>query len=196
MKTIYLDTETTGFGYKKADRLVSVAAIKGNEIFYVEVDPMREIPRAASKVHGITSKYLKSRYARPFSHYADSLYQFIKGHRLVIHNAPFDIGFLNKEFRLYFNDTSFDIKKQCEVVDTLKIARNLFPGQKNSLDVLAKRLGVEDKRMHHNAYDDTLILRDVANLLFSAQKKQSSVEAAEGYERPKKRRRISQKMKK
>lgn len=191
MKDIYLDTETTGLSAKKGDKLVSVAAIKDNEVFYVEIDPMRQIPKAASKIHGIDAKYLKDRHARPFGHYADSLLKFLDGNRLIIHNARFDMSFLNNEFRKHLGDQSFDLGTNCEVVDTLKIARGLYKGQKNSLSALAQRLGVEDNREKHNAYEDALILKNVAKVLFSEQAKQQEVQKQAAEVLPRKRRRIA-----
>ena len=93
MEDVYLDTETTGFSPKNGDRLVSIGAIKGNEAFYVEIDPKRPIPQKVSAIHGIDSQYLKDRHAREFGHYADDLMKFIDGRRLIIHNASFDLKF-------------------------------------------------------------------------------------------------------
>lgn len=177
MSDIYLDTETTGLSYKLGDKLVSVAAIKegkDNEVFYIEVDPQRDIPSQASRIHGIDKDYLKKRHARPFPHYAQDFLNFVQGNRLIIHNATFDVGFLNNELRQYFQDESFDLRNKCQIVDTLKIARGLYKGQGNSLDALAQRFNIASQRERHHAVGDSQLLQKVAKVLFSQVEKQGS----------------------
>jgi len=128
--------------------------------FHIYLQPDREIDEGAIAVHGITNEDLKDKPR--FKDVADEFYDFIKGAQLIIHNAPFDIGFLNNEFALIGQHERADISSYCDVLDTLQMARERHPGQRNSLDALCKRYGVDNSgRELHGALLDSEILADV-----------------------------------
>ena len=138
-KYIVLDTETTGLEVNQGHRVIEIGAVllndrkKSEEHFHSYLNPARLIDEEASKVHGITNADLED---KPFfDEIAEEFINFIEGSTLVIHNAPFDTGFLNNELKIA--STSYpDLEEICEIEDSLIIARNKFPGQRNSLDAL------------------------------------------------------------
>ena len=167
MNEIFLDTETTGLSFQEGHRIVEIACIETkdliptNKIFHKLINPERDIPEEAFKIHGFSKEFLSSK--KTFNQIADEFLNFIKGKKIIIHNANFDLGFLNNELR--------KIKKltinQTEVIDSLEVARNKFPGTSNSLDALCKRFNIDlSKRVKHNALLDCELLREVyINLL-------------------------------
>ena len=174
-KYIVLDTETTGLEVKQGHRVIEIGAVllndrkKSEENFHSYLNPSRLIDEEASKVHGIMNVDLED--SPSFDEIADEFVEFIDGATLVIHNAPFDLGFLNNELQLA--STSYPkIEDICEVEDSLLIARDKFPSQKNSLDALAKRFDVSGyDRSFHGALLDANILADVFVQLTGGQSK-------------------------
>ena len=174
-KYIVLDTETTGLEVKQGHRVIEIGAVllndrkKSEENFHSYLNPSRLIDEEASKVHGIMNVDLED--SPSFDKIADEFVEFIDGATLVIHNAPFDLGFLNNELQLA--STSYPkIEDICEVEDSLLIARDKFPSQKNSLDALAKRFDVSGyDRSFHGALLDANILADVFVQLTGGQSK-------------------------
>ncbi len=164
-KYIVLDTETTGLEVKQGHRVIEIGAVllndrkKSEDHFHSYLNPSRLIDEEASKVHGITNQDLEDKPS--FDEIAEEFINFIEGATLVIHNAPFDLGFLNNELQLA--STSYPkIEEICEVEDSLIIARDKFPGQRNSLDALATRYDVSGyDRTFHGALLDANILADV-----------------------------------
>ena len=167
MNEIFLDTETTGLSFKDGHRIVEIACIETKDliatgnVFHRLINPERNIPEEAFKIHGFTEKFLSTK--EKFDKIADDFLNFIDGKKIIIHNASFDLGFLNGELRS-LNKNIIDPKN---VVDSLEIARNKFPGISNSLDALCKRFNIDlSKRSKHNALLDCQLLREVyINLL-------------------------------
>ena len=167
MNEIFLDTETTGLSFKDGHRIVEIACIETKDliatgnVFHRLVNPERNIPEEAFKVHGFSEKFLSTK--EKFDKIADDFLNFIDGKKIIIHNASFDLGFLNGELRS-LNKNTIDPKN---VVDSLEIARNKFPGISNSLDALCKRFNIDlSRRTKHNALLDCQLLREVyINLL-------------------------------
>ena len=167
-----LDTETTGLKVGEGHRLVEIACIemknreRTGQVFHYYINPEREIDQAAEKVHGITIDFLKDK--PKFSEVCKQFLAFIESGNLIIHNASFDMGFLDAEYakvgiKNWFSD-------QRKVVDTLEIARRKYPGQRNNLDALCKRLGVDNSgRKLHGALLDVELLIDVYLNLTSEQ---------------------------
>ena len=168
MTEIFLDTETTGLSFKEGHRIVEIACIETedliptNKIFHVLLNPERDVPEEAFKIHGFSYEFLKTK--KKFKEIAEEFTNFIKGKKIIIHNADFDLGFLNNELGLI--NKNLIIKKE-QVVDSLKISRNKFPGVSNSLDALCKRFNIDlSRRTKHNALLDCELLREVyINLL-------------------------------
>ena len=167
MNEIFLDTETTGLSFGDGHKIVEIACIETNDliptgkIFHKLINPERDVPDEAFKVHGFSSDFLKDK--ETFNKIADEFLKFIEGKKIIIHNAPFDIGFLNGEL----NQINKEQIKSNTVIDTLGVARNKFPGSPNSLDALCKRFNIDlSKRTKHNALLDCELLREVyINLL-------------------------------
>jgi len=167
MNEIFLDTETTGLSFKEGHRIVEVACIETKSliptknIFHKLINPERDVPEGATKIHGFTSNFLKTK--EKFEKIADSFIDFIGNKKIIIHNAPFDIGFLNHELKLIKRN---EIKRE-QVIDSLEIARGKYPGSSNSLDALCKRFNIDlSRRKKHNALLDCELLREVyINLL-------------------------------
>jgi DNA polymerase-3 subunit epsilon len=164
MRQIMLDTETTGLDPKLGHRVIEVAAVEmvnrrltGNH-FHRYLNPGREIDPGAMAVHGISNEFLVDK--PKFHDIAEDFLEFVSGAELVIHNAPFDVGFLNAELGLLKMET---IRHYCpEVTDTLKMAKELHPGQKNNLDALCRRYLVDNSgRTLHGALLDAELLADV-----------------------------------
>ena len=168
-KYIVLDTETTGLEVDKGHRVIEIGAVvmngrkKTSESFHVYINPQREIEKEAQQVHGISDDDLIDKPL--FSEIAEDFIEFIDGATLVMHNADFDVGFLNAELKIASSKYPL-ISEICDVKDTLKIAREKFPGQRNSLDALSKRFEINGyDRTFHGALLDANILADVyANL--------------------------------
>ena len=167
MIEIVLDTETTGLSVKDGHRIVEIGCIEldnqipTGKIFHKYLNPKRSVSEAAYKIHGYSEKFLSDK--ETFDKIADDFLNFIKSKKIVIHNAEFDLGFLNYELRLIKKEI---IKKE-NVIDTLEIARQKYPGSQNSLDALCKRFNVDNsKREKHSALTDCQLLKEVyINLL-------------------------------
>lgn len=174
-KYIVLDTETTGLEVKAGHRVIEIGAVllndrkKSEDHFHTYLNPSRLIDEEASKVHGISNADLED--SPSFDEIAEEFIQFIDGATLVIHNAPFDVGFLNNELKMA--STQYPkIEELCDVEDSLVIARDKFPGQRNSLDALAQRFDVKGyDRTFHGALLDANILSDVFMHLTGGQSK-------------------------
>ena len=167
MSEIFLDTETTGLSVNEKHRIVEIACIETKDliptkkVFHKLINPERDVPEEAFKVHGFSTEFLRDK--AKFIEVADEFAEFIKGKKIIIHNAPFDLGFLNHELKLVKKN---EINKD-QVVDSLEIARGKFPGTSNSLDALCKRFNIDlSRRTKHNALLDCELLREVyINLL-------------------------------
>jgi len=167
MNEVFLDTETTGLSFKDGHRIVEIACIETKDliatgnVFHRLINPERNIPEEAFKIHGFTEKLLSTK--QKFDKISDEFLNFVDGKKIIIHNASFDLSFLNGELSALNKDT-IDPKN---VVDSLEIARNKFPGISNSLDALCKRFNIDlSKRTKHNALLDCQLLREVyINLL-------------------------------
>ncbi len=165
VRQIILDTETTGLDPSQGHRIIEIGAVEmlnrqltGNR-FHQYLNPDREIDAGAIEIHGITNQMLADKPR--FPDIADDLLAFLKGAELIIHNAPFDTGFLNNELRL-IDPQAVAIEQLCAVLDTLKLARQMHPGQKNDLDSLCRRYNVDNtNRTLHGALLDAEILADV-----------------------------------
>ena len=167
MNEIFLDTETTGLSFKEGHKIVELACIETKDlvvtgkVFHKLLNPKRTVPDDALKVHGYSQEFLSDKDT--FDKVADDFINFVKNKKIIIHNAPFDIGFLNGELNFVKKEL---IKKEL-VIDSLEIARNKFPGMSNSLDALCKRFNIDlSRRTKHNALLDCELLREVyINLL-------------------------------
>jgi len=174
-KLIVLDTETTGLEVEQGHRIVEVGAValadrKRTDLhFHSYLNPQRSIDEEAEKVHGLSMERLSSE--PEFSEIAESFLEFVEGSILVIHNAAFDLGFLNAELKRASSQYP-TLEEICDVEDTLLMARNKFPGQRNSLDALANRFEVTGyDRSFHGALLDVNILADVYIHLTGGQSK-------------------------
>ena len=167
MNEIFLDTETTGISFKEGHKVVEIACIETKDlittgrVFHKLIDPQRDVPEEAYKIHGYSREFLAGK--DKFSEIADELLNFTKDKQIIIHNATFDLNFLNGELKAIGKDL---INKNL-VVDSLEVARNKFPGTSNSLDALCKRFNIDlSRRTKHNALLDCELLREVyINLL-------------------------------
>jgi DNA polymerase-3 subunit epsilon len=165
MRQIILDTETTGLEPSEGHRIIEIGCVElinrkftGNT-YHHYLQPDREIDEGAIEVHGITNEMLADKPR--FSDVVDEFITFIRGAELVIHNAPFDVGFLNHELRL-LDAGHGRVDELCGVVDTLVMARKLHPGQKNNLDALCKRYSIDNShRELHGALLDAEILAEL-----------------------------------
>ncbi|HBO15692.1 MAG TPA: DNA polymerase III subunit epsilon [Porticoccaceae bacterium] len=165
MRQIVLDTETTGLETSQDHRIIEIGCVElinrklTGRHYHQYINPHRDIDEGAMAVHGITTDFLADKPS--FELVFEDFLHFVDGADLVIHNAPFDVGFLNHEIdRLASN--SLPIDQHCRVIDTLAIARKKHPGQKNNLDALCKRYGVDNsQRDLHGALLDAEILADV-----------------------------------
>jgi DNA polymerase-3 subunit epsilon len=164
MRQIFLDTETTGLYPAHGHRIIEIAAIEmvnrrpTNNHFHVYLNPEREIDPAAQEVHGITLEFLQDKPL--FEAIAQEMIGFIGDAELIIHNAPFDLGFLNSELgRIGLQP----IEKNCgKIIDTLKMAKDSRPGQRNNLDALCRHFGIDNsKRTLHGALLDAELLAEV-----------------------------------
>lgn len=182
-RQVVLDTETTGLDPKQGHRIIEVGAVElinrritGNH-FHFYVNPEREVEQGAIEVHGITNEFLADKPL--FKDIANGLLEFISGAELIIHNAPFDVGFMDNEFRIVGETRrTADVST---VLDTLALARRLHPGQKNTLDALCKRYDVSNaKRELHGALLDSEILADVYLMMTGGQSTLSLGESNDG----------------
>ncbi|MBT4837545.1 MAG: DNA polymerase III subunit epsilon [Methylococcales bacterium] len=164
-RQIVLDTETTGLSHDQGHRIIEIGCVElldrkltGNN-YHQYIQPDRLIDEEAIEVHGITNEFLKDKPR--FSNIVDDFIQYIKGAELVIHNAPFDVGFLNAELNKL--DKKYEaVDVSCKITDSLLMARSKYPGQKNNLDALCRRLGIDNsKRELHGALLDAEILAEV-----------------------------------
>lgn len=174
-KYIILDTETTGLEVLRGHRVIEIGAVlmndrkKSDEHFHTYLNPSRLIDEEASKVHGIMNEDLIDKPS--FDEIAEEFLEFVDGSTLVIHNAAFDIGFLNNELKLASSKYPM-LQDICEVEDSLAIAKDKFPGQRNSLDALANRFEISNyDRTFHGALLDANILADVYMMLTGGQSK-------------------------
>jgi DNA polymerase-3 subunit epsilon len=164
MRQVVLDVETTGLEAAAGHRIIEIGCVEilnrrpTGQKFHRYLNPERDIDAGALAVHGIDSARLQQ--APKFAEIVDELLAFITGAELIIHNAPFDVGFLDAEFARLPNPRT--LVSLCKVLDTLALARSLHPGQRNSLDALCKRYSVDNtKRELHGALLDAGILLDV-----------------------------------
>ena len=174
-KYIVLDTETTGLEVKAGHRVIEIGAVllndrkKSEEHFHTYLNPSRLIDEEASKVHGIMNEDLSDKPY--FEEVAEEFLEFIDGSTLVIHNAAFDVGFLNNELKLASSKYPM-LEDICEIEDSLALAKDKFPGQRNSLDALASRFDISGyDRTFHGALLDANILADVYMSLTGGQSK-------------------------
>ncbi len=164
MRQLVLDTETTGLSVDLGHRIIEVGVIElvnrrptGNH-FHRYVNPGREVEAGAVNVHGITNDFLADKPS--FAQVAQDLWDWLAGDELIIHNAPFDVGFLDLEFRL--SAIGRPLGQACAITDTVQMARRLHPGQKASLDALCRRYQVDNSnREYHGALLDARLLADV-----------------------------------
>ena len=174
-KFIILDTETTGLEVQQGHRIIEIGAVllndrkKSEEHFHTYLNPSRLIDEEASKVHGIMNEDLIDKPY--FEDVAEEFLEFVDGSTLVIHNAAFDVGFLNNELKLASSKYPM-LEDICEIEDSLAIAKDKFPGQRNSLDALANRFDISGyDRTFHGALLDANILADVYMSLTGGQSK-------------------------
>jgi DNA polymerase-3 subunit epsilon len=209
VRLIILDTETTGLEPKQGHRLIEVGALEmvnrrlTGKSFHEYVQPERDVPMEAQAVHGITEEFLADKAL--FSTIADQFIEFITGAELIIHNAPFDLGFLDNELAIagkMIGKKYPKVSDICKITDSLKLARRKHPGQKNNLDALCRRYGIiNTHRELHGALLDSEILADVylmmtggqTDLMWAAQATSATGDAVapasrtvslEGYELP------------
>jgi DNA polymerase-3 subunit epsilon len=190
MRQIVLDTETTGLEPKQGHRIIEIGAVElvnrrltGNN-YHQYIQPDRDIDEGAMEVHGITQEFLADKPR--FDDIAQEFLDYIKGAELIIHNAPFDVGFINHEFAMLGADWG-QVTNHCTVVDTLVMARQMHPGQKNNLDALCRRYEIDNShRELHGALLDSEILADVylamtgGQVTLSFSNKESNTDAGAG----------------
>jgi DNA polymerase-3 subunit epsilon len=162
MLEVILDTETTGLPSAEKHRIVEIGCIElnnqipTNNIFHEYINPQRPVSEEAYKVHGYSDKFLSDK--KIFAQIAESFLDFINGKKLIIHNAPFDLSFLNYEMKI-IQKKEIDKKN---VIDTLEMARVKYPGSQNSLDALCKRFNIDNSaRKKHTALVDCHLLKEI-----------------------------------
>lgn len=173
MRQIVLDTETTGLEPSQGHKIIEIGCVEllnrrltGNH-YHQYINPEREIEQQAIEIHGITNEFVADKPS--FADIADEFMAFVEGAELVIHNAPFDIGFIDHELKL-LNQGRGSITDVCSVIDSLVLARQKHPGQRNNLDALCKRYYVDNsQRDLHGALLDSEILADVYLLMTGGQ---------------------------
>ena len=164
MRKIVLDTETTGLDFRTGDRVIEIGCVelRGRQLtgqrFHAWINPEREIPAGATAIHGLTNEFIADK--PKFAEVAAEFMKFVRGAELVIHNAAFDVGFLNNELGLLQHES---IEQLCgEVIDTLRMAREMRPGKKNNLNALCVEFGVDNSgRQLHGALLDAELLAEV-----------------------------------
>ena len=167
MNEVFLDTETTGLSFKEGHKVVEIACIETKDliptgkVFHKLINPKRSMPSEAFKVHGFSEEFLKDKDT--FDIIADEFLNFVRDKKIIIHNAHFDLGFLDGELGLLKKEKM----NRKLVIDSLEVARNKFPGTSNSLDALCKKFNIDlSRRTKHNALLDCELLREVyINLL-------------------------------
>lgn len=172
LRQVVLDTETTGLNPAEGHRIIEIGCVElinrrltGNN-YHQYLQPDREIDAEAIDVHGITNEFLSDKPR--FSDTVDDFIDYINGAELIIHNAAFDVGFINNELGML--GAEFKVEDRCQILDTLKLARQMYPGQRASLDALCKRLGIENShRTLHGALLDSEILADVYLIMTGGQ---------------------------
>lgn len=171
-RQIVLDTETTGIGIEQDHRIIEIGCVEiidrkltGNH-YHTYINPHRVVDPEAVRVHGLDNEFLADKPI--FANIAHSFLDFVKGSELIIHNAPFDVGFINHEFSKL---VGFDaINSLCSILDTLVMAREKHPGQRNSLDALCKRYSIDNShRQLHGALLDAEILADLYLIMTGGQ---------------------------
>ncbi|MBI1260236.1 MAG: DNA polymerase III subunit epsilon [Rhizobiales bacterium] len=162
MREIILDTETTGLSPAEGDRLVEIGCLElfnhvaTGKTYHQYINPERDMPEGAFRVHGLSAEFLSDKPV--FAEVADAFLEFIGDSPLVIHNASFDMGFINAELRM----AGRDILPKSRAIDTLDIARRRYPGAQNSLDALCRRFGIDNSgRTYHGALLDSELLAEV-----------------------------------
>jgi len=162
MLEVILDTETTGLSNKEKHRIVEIGCIElnnqipTNNIFHEYINPQRSVSEEAYKIHGYSDKFLSDK--KTFVEISENFLDFINGKKLIIHNAPFDLSFLNYEMKL-IKKKEIDKKN---IIDTLEIARIKYPGSQNSLDALCKRFNIDNsRRKKHTALGDCYLLKEI-----------------------------------
>lgn len=165
MRQVVLDTETTGLDSGQGHRIIEIGCVEllnrrlTGRHYHQYVNPRREVDQGAIEVHGLTDEFLADKPS--FEQIAEDFLEFVDGAELIIHNAPFDVGFIDAELER-LSDKPVPIERRCKVVDSLKIARDKHPGQSNSLDALCQRYTVDNsQRDLHGALLDAEILADV-----------------------------------
>lgn len=177
LRQVVLDTETTGMNFagqpQIGHNIIEIGAVEvinrrlTGRTFHVYIKPPREVDEEAIKVHGITNEFLQDKPV--FAEIADEFLDFIKGAELVIHNAPFDVAFMDQEFS-YLENPPAKTAEMCTVTDSLQLARKIYPGKRNNLDALCDRLGIDNsKRVLHGALLDAEILADVFLMMTGGQ---------------------------
>ena len=180
MLEVILDTETTGLSIKEKHRIVEIGCIElenqipTKKIFHEYLNPQRKVSEDAFKVHGYSDKFLSDK--KTFADIAENFIDFIKDKKIIIHNAAFDVSFLNYELQL-INKKKIEEKN---VIDTLQIARQKYPGTQNSLDALCKKFRIDNrKREKHNALLDCQLLKEVYINLLGQKEPKLNLESAE-----------------
>ena len=180
MLEVILDTETTGLSTLEKHRIVEIACVELNnqiatdKVFHTYINPQRSISKDAYNIHGYSDDFLSNK--KTFSEISEEFLNFIKDKKIVIHNASFDLSFINYELRL-INQKPIDIKN---VVDTLEIARTKYPGSQNSLDALCKRFSIDNsKREKHSALLDCNLLKEVYINLLDQKEMKLNLESSE-----------------
>ena len=180
MLEVILDTETTGLSNKEKHRIVEIGCIElsnqipTNKVFHEYINPQRPVSKEAYKIHGYSDKFLSDK--KTFAEISEDFLNFIKDKKLIIHNAPFDLSFLNYEMRL-IKKKEIDKKN---IIDTLEIARAKYPGSQNSLDALCKRFNIDNsKRKKHNALIDCHLLKEIYVNLVDQKEPKFNLESTE-----------------
>ena len=177
VRQVVLDTETTGMNMmgqpQIGHNIIEIGAVEvinrrlTGRTFHVYIKPPREVDEEAIRVHGITNEFLQDKPV--FADIADDFLAFIKGAELIIHNAPFDVAFMDQEFS-YLKNPPPKTAEMCTVTDSLQLARKMYPGKRNNLDALCDRLGIDNsKRILHGALLDAEILADVFLMMTGGQ---------------------------
>ena len=180
MLEVILDTETTGLSNIEKHRIIEIGCIElnnqipTNNIFHEYINPQRSVSEEAYKIHGYSDKFLSDK--KTFAEIAESFLDFINGKKLIIHNAPFDLSFLNYEMKL-IKKKEIDKKN---VIDTLEMARIKYPGSQNSLDALCKRFNIDNsRRKKHTALIDCHLLKEIYVNLIDQKEPKFNLENAE-----------------
>ena len=180
MNEVFLDTETTGLSFRDGHKVVEIACIETKDliatgkVFHKLINPKRSVPEEAFKIHGFSQEFLSDK--ETFDQVADEFLDFINQKKLIIHNANFDLGFLNGEL----GEIKKSLINKIEVIDSLEVARNKFPGLSNSLDSLCKRFNIDiSKRIKHNALLDCELLREVYINLLDAKEPKFNLSSAD-----------------